>query len=381
MSTRVSLAELAAAGIQLRPAEAVVVVSEICRRSEAGLLRGVPPAGIVRLSRDGQLVIEGPTTTGDDVIQAAQLLNILLPGFDATPEYRASGALRLTVARAMGTLDLPPYESLAAFRAALERFATVDLAETVRGLFHAWDRTRIASDLEGIARSTLSISDIRRARRATGLTLQDVADAAGVPAVQLRDLEWGYMRNWHADAEGRAQVVRYARAAGLDEGLVLSVAWPLIEEAAKTVQGPVTVQALVPSGPQRMVRVHPVVVARRARRVPARLVAVAAAIVLVVAALLAAMSSTRPEPSVTAGHADAVEVDSASAAPPVIITSRPAAIAVPASAAPPRVVERRASDGPPRPSRRRPAPAPAPSKRHAQHQSFFGKELFRIVIK
>jgi hypothetical protein len=296
------------------------------------------------------------------------------------PEYRASGALRLTVARAIGTLDVPPYESLGAFRAALERFATVDLAETGRGLFQAWDRTRIASDLEGIAPSTLSISDIRRARRATGLTLQDVADAAGVPAVQLRDLEWGYMRNWHPDAEARARVVRYARAAGLDEALVLSVAWPLIEESAPAAPAPTPVQALVPSAPQPIVTVHPVVAAQRTWRVSARMVAsLVAVIVLVVAGLLVASSLT---PAVSSPQmpvrADVVQVDSTAAPPPpLVITTRPAAIATTAAASP-RVVNRRGSE-PARPNRRR--PAAAPSKRRPQHQSFFEKELFRIVFK
>jgi len=111
MNTRVSLAELAATRIPLRPSEAIAIVDEVCRRCEDGLVRGIPTVGVIRLSRSGHLSIEGPTDTGDDVVRASQLLNDLLPGFDATPEYRASGALRLAIARGLGTLDLPVYES------------------------------------------------------------------------------------------------------------------------------------------------------------------------------------------------------------------------------------------------------------------------------
>ena len=68
------------------------------------------------------------------------------------------------------------------------------------------------------SRPELTISDIRRARRATGLSLDDLSAVADVPAARLRELEWGYLRNWRADEEARAHVVRYARAAGARRG-------------------------------------------------------------------------------------------------------------------------------------------------------------------
>ena len=134
MSTRVSLAELAAARIQLRPAEAIAIVDEICRRCEDGVIRGIPPAGVVRLSRAGHLSIEGPTDTGDEVARASQLLNDLLPAFDATPEYRASGALRLAIARGLGTLDLPAYESYLAGDMVDNELTDAVLAESLAGI-------------------------------------------------------------------------------------------------------------------------------------------------------------------------------------------------------------------------------------------------------
>jgi hypothetical protein len=140
MINRVSLAELASAQIRLRPPEAVALVSEICRQNLAHVLPGIPSPAVIRLLRDGGIAIEGPVRAShDDVAGAATLLNALLPGFESAPEYRASGALRLQIARALGTLDLPPFESLEDFTAALARFTTLDASETAAALFKAWE--------------------------------------------------------------------------------------------------------------------------------------------------------------------------------------------------------------------------------------------------
>ena len=202
MTTRVSLAELATAGIQLRSDEAVAIVVEVCRQYSSGRLQGLPSPGIIRLTRDGEIVVLGPTTTGDaGVAGAAHLLNDLLPDFDAPADYRAGGGLRLVIARALRTLDLPPYATLDDFRAALARFAVPDLAARARRLYGRWEQARVAR-LPPASPPELTISDIRRARRATGLSLDDLSAVADVPAARLRELEWGYLRNWRADDGG-----------------------------------------------------------------------------------------------------------------------------------------------------------------------------------
>ncbi|HET7697207.1 MAG TPA: hypothetical protein VFK57_15955 [Vicinamibacterales bacterium] len=146
MTNRVSLAELASAQIRLRPAEAVAIVSEICRQNLARVLPGIPSPGVIRLLRDGGIAIEGPVRAShDDVAGAATLLNALLPGFDAAPEFRASGALRLLIARALRTLDLPPFESLEDLTVALARFTTLDARETAAALFRTWEDATAAA--------------------------------------------------------------------------------------------------------------------------------------------------------------------------------------------------------------------------------------------
>ncbi len=377
MTTRVSLAQLAAADIRLRPAEAVAIVSEICRRCANGQLRGVPPAGVIKLTREGAMTVEGPTTTGDDVARAAQLLNDLIAEFDAAPEYRASGGLRLVIARALGELDFPPYASLADFCSALRRFSGTERVDDIaRALFHVWERACAPRALQSRPTGALTISDIRRARRATGLSLSDVAAVAEVPATQLRDLEWGYPRDWRADEEGKAQVIRYARAAGLDEGLVLSIAWPIIEEArrqepSQAPQPPRPVTALVPSVAQALVFPERPLESKKRHSYARWLVAAVAAMVLAVVAI---MEWARMQPETrTARAADVVLVgDSRSE------VSTPADVApAAATTATPRVIREQHRQ----PQVRR-AAAPAPQKRRPQRKpNLFERELFRIVFK
>jgi Tol biopolymer transport system component len=280
MPTRVSLAELAASGVRLRAADAVVIVSEICRQRDGGALRGIPSAHIVRLTEQGAVVVEGPVNTDrPPVAAAAALLDELLANFDAPSEYRAPGALRLAVARALGTLDLPPYGSLDEFCDAIRRFSAPNLEQVVRDLFaafaaappplareHAEPALHSAPvPIELPARESLTISDVRRARRATGLSLDEISARAHIPTPLLRELEWGYLRNWPEGLYGRSQMVRYARAAGLDESVVINVAWPLLEEAvavrasgkAEAAPAERPIEALIPYTPHP---VQPVIV-------------------------------------------------------------------------------------------------------------------------
>jgi hypothetical protein len=364
MTTRVSLAELTAAHIKLRPAEAVAIVSTICAQRLAGELPGIPTPGVMRLSRDGNVLIEGPVaTTQDDVARAAHLLDALLPGFDVLPEYRASGALRLVIARALRTLDLPPYGSLADFRTALQRFAAEQPRESVADLFRAWERARAAHSFRQTRDTGLTISDVRRARRATGLSIDHVAAAAELPRVRVRDLEWGDLRQWPADAAGRAQIIRYARAAGLDETLVLSIAWPMvIESVAQRVPDP-PCTALVPAGTQVLTPVAPAAASHRHRRWRAAAGVAAATILLVIG--LGDGQTSPPRPAVT--RPEAVQVGLAgTGAPPVIIVPRPTRAPAPQAA-------------PAQPRARR--PTPASERRNPRKTPWLQRELIRFEFR
>jgi hypothetical protein len=237
---------------------------------------------VIRLSRSGTLAVEGPVAAGGRAVsRAAQLLESLLPSKDAGPEFKVPGALRLCLVRALGTLDVPPYPSLESFADALQRFAAPDAAATIRSLVESWssavapqaDVDRAPADQSSqlplqsevappvpdeprrsevrkefgrperehtastamvrMPSEALTISDIRRARRATGLPLAEISTRSRIPVSLLQQLEWGYLRNWPSGLYGRTQLVRYARAAGLDDQIVIATVWPMLDEVER----------------------------------------------------------------------------------------------------------------------------------------------------
>ena len=264
----VSLADLAAAGIRLRPSEAVTIAREVALQVVRGQFAGVPSPNVLRLSSTGTVLVEGPVAAGGrPVVRVAQLLDAMLPDHDGPhedgSEFRVPGGLKLVVARALGTLDLPPFGSLDAFVDALDRFAATDSVTVIAKIVvstveataarlpeqDADPGPALSAHVQPFAtgqvqpfavvrpiearplqsRASLTISDIRRARRATGVPLAKVAERSRIPVDLLRQLEWGYFFNWPRGRYGRTQLVRYARAAGLDEELVLSTVTPLID--------------------------------------------------------------------------------------------------------------------------------------------------------
>jgi Tol biopolymer transport system component len=275
-----SLADLAAAEIRLRPYEAVTIVRELLSLVARGDVAGVPSAHVIRLSSAGVVSVEGPVAAGGrPVFRAAQLLDSLLLASDAatqsevTTQFRVPGALKLIVARALGTLDLPPFPSVESFGEALARFGATDPPAAISNLVNSWADASAAraprvveieplpaaqvqpfisprtQDIRAhLSHEPLTVSDIRRARRATGLPLAAIAERSHIPLGMLRQLEWGYFFNWPTGNYGRTQLVRYARAAGLDEELVVATLLPAIE----SVDRPVTEAA--PAVPSSLAR-------------------------------------------------------------------------------------------------------------------------------
>lgn len=338
-NTPISPAELSAAGVALHPAEAVAITREILGRVRRGELAGIPSADVLRFTSSGDILVEGPVAADDSVDLAARLLDTLLSR-PAGPEVRIPGALKLVLARAQGTLDLPPYPSLESFASAIDRFAAPDASGVVASLYArhaaAATQTRLAPA------AGLTISDVRRARRATGLTLTEISIRSRIPVSLLRELEWGYFVNWPAGHYGRTQLVRYARAAGLDDEIVVDAVWPVLQEAIRTRQpAAVPIDAPAPHPPvveMRLVKVEPAsMVAREENRSRRRLLAALAIPALLAVAALPALFDGHP-------------------ATPDASLEPPSAVA--RTEAPPAAVQPRPA-GTDRPADRVPAPAPA----------------------
>lgn len=128
---------------------------------------------------------------GADVGEGARQLSELLP-------EHVPGPLKLVILRALRQLDVPPFASADAFRAAVARFATAE------------------PELR-------TLSDVRRARRETRMTLETLAKQASLPVYLLRQLEWGDFRQWHNAAWSERVARAYARGAGLDPARVVAV--------------------------------------------------------------------------------------------------------------------------------------------------------------
>ena len=275
MEARISLSELLAAGVLIRPAEAAAIVAEVCARITRGELRGVPSTHVLRITETGELWAEGPVTAHRATVsRAAKLLENLIAPSDAPAEFRVPGPLRLVLLRARGSIDLPPFAGLGAFASAVARFAPPDSSAVIRDLYERWQTASPATVEESTEivpavpaavvpvrgqrdDRNLTISDIRRARRATGLTITDIADRTRIPPALLRELEWGYLWNWPGGLYGRAQLVRYARATGLDERLVVEVTWPMLQsvvelrggDAVRLIPAEESIEILIPSSP------------------------------------------------------------------------------------------------------------------------------------
>lgn len=77
-----------------------------------------------------------------------------------------------------------------------------------------------------------TLGEIRDARIANGIELEQVALRSRIPLALIEALERGELSRWPRALYGRTQLVRYARAAGLDPDWVVNAVMPLLEEPA-----------------------------------------------------------------------------------------------------------------------------------------------------
>jgi hypothetical protein len=129
-----SIAELRSAGITFDTDEALAIVQQLIDtlRSQHGADAGQPPYGppsaeTVGLHPDGSVWCRGCRTT-PTLSEVGIFLHSLLPaGSPAVP-----GSLRYTIACALLTVDMPPFDSLDGFSRDLSRHERGDRAEIVQ---------------------------------------------------------------------------------------------------------------------------------------------------------------------------------------------------------------------------------------------------------
>jgi len=129
MPDAISLQQLLDSGVVITPHEAIAVVQQLLRTPwDASATRSLRLDDLM-LFADGR--VEHPACEEPEESEIGRLLDALLP---AGTGQRVPGALRLTVARACRAVDAPPFGSIAALSAALERFERGERHAVVCGL-------------------------------------------------------------------------------------------------------------------------------------------------------------------------------------------------------------------------------------------------------
>ena len=218
-----ALADVAAAGVRLRPTDAATIVRALVRQIENRTLPGVPSAHVIRLSAAGEVTVEGPVVaTGVPCRGRRSCSRTCCPRRPApAPTRRSTGS---SISRSGLHQNSPPssvWRGAEAVRGARRQGGHCPDRRPVgaaAGSNEGWDPVTDECDP--------SVSDIRRARRETGLSLDEVSRKSRIPVSLLRQLEWGYLRNWPKGMYGRTQLARYARAAGLERQVVLDAIGP-----------------------------------------------------------------------------------------------------------------------------------------------------------
>jgi len=260
MRRKISVAEVLAADIRLKPEEAIAIAQQLIQPDSGGAesqphpSRANPPFGPptlenVFLESSGRVSCTTSEAT-PAVSEVARFIEQLLP----SDGIRIPGSLRYTLARAQLEVDAPPFDSLEEFAEALARYERGDRAEHVCRVL---DRARAAlagrsvkSPAVDRRRLTSEIFELRRQLRESDERLYDQQRAidtlvavAGVPPAK----------------HGRFSVV----AAGLAIGLTLAGAGELMR-SRPDVAPPIQAASLAPASDEDAPVIRPAVVRQSA---------------------------------------------------------------------------------------------------------------------
>jgi hypothetical protein len=187
MSTAISLAELSADGVTVSPQEAVAIVQSLIH-GEQNPLATEPPFGpptlqSVTIDGDGSVCSRGCAST-PAVFELGILLHAMIDGASRVP-----GGVRYAMGRALLEVEAPPFDSLAEFSRALERFEHGERGAVIRALFARAQAARpaVAAAPPSIARPSESpwhtaALPVRVERRRAGASTTELRR-------QLRDVD------------------------------------------------------------------------------------------------------------------------------------------------------------------------------------------------
>ncbi len=221
--SRVFLDEIAGA-VAISAAQSAAVVSQVAARLERWIAAKDPPHLVIpsladlAVHRGGHLWWHrGRVVPQRDAVGAiGELLEALLR---QGPGGRAPAGLLYVVARATDPRHLAPFVSLQELRGAVGRHAPAHASFAIDALLAEY--LMATSGCKPLGDES-TISDVRRLRRAGGVSLPRISEDTGIPLSLLRELEWGVFTNWDPSyASGSLEA--YAGRAGLDAAKVAAI--------------------------------------------------------------------------------------------------------------------------------------------------------------
>jgi hypothetical protein len=199
---------------------AKLLARELERDARADVAVEVPSMGDIRLEASGHVSWshgrEVPVQRAGRSL--ARILAVLVAEAERCGD-RAPAALLFALARATDDQALVPLETLHDLYLIIDRFAPSDPLPVTAAFAE-----RVGSRAVDIPPQRIrTVSDLRRARRDSGVSLATIASETGIPLTLLRELEWGLFDSWPPGNQTEASLRAYARAAGLPPKAVLAV--------------------------------------------------------------------------------------------------------------------------------------------------------------
>src|SRR5580704_11075817 len=133
MNECLSLSRMRASGVALTPGETVAIVQQLITSGDRETDHGsdVMPLDPILITEDGD-VIGRAGADARSIPAIGRLLEQLLP---VGGRQGVSGGLRYVIARALGEVEAPPFQSLEELARALVRFESGDRVALIRDVF------------------------------------------------------------------------------------------------------------------------------------------------------------------------------------------------------------------------------------------------------
>jgi len=220
---RVPLAEVLEA-VPVTPTEGAAILWQVAVRLERWLDARAPATLVVPGLADLSVARDGSVWWYRGRVVPRQNVVVVLGGLLEGLLQRAAGArvppgLLYVLARSNDARHFAHFETVSDFRRNVGRHATDRPALVVDGLLARYFMRRAGCEPLG---GGSTISDVRRLRRAGGVSLPRIAEDTGIPVSLLRELEWGVFANWNLPV-ARPALVAYAARAGLDPERVVTI--------------------------------------------------------------------------------------------------------------------------------------------------------------